>query len=261
MENANENKKEIKNSNKILKITKIVMNVIFYSFIVILLLFSISNLGLKDDQDIPGLFGNGFLTVQTNSMAGEEDDSFTAKDLIFVKVVTEKNRAKLLSKLEVGDIITFSYFNKELDGIILNTHRIVDIVGEGENTLFITQGDKVGMNPVYDYVIGGENDADYYESVGYENVKAIYKSKWSGVGATMKFIQSSTGFLVCIVLPTLIFFVVQAILLVLNFTKIKHNKDVAKLAIDNEELLKLEREKIKQELLAEMEKNKESEQK
>ena len=87
------------------KISKIVLNVIFYTLIVVLVLFSIANINKKDEYSVPSLFGKGFTTVVTPSMDGSQKDSFNEDDLIFLSVVTEKNVDKKLKKVEVGSII------------------------------------------------------------------------------------------------------------------------------------------------------------
>jgi len=250
-----------KSEKKSWKIIKIVLNVVFYVFIAFLVIFSISNFGVKDNLDIPGILGNGFLTVETDSMDGEEEDSFTRDDLIFVKKVTDSNREKMISKIEVGDIVTFSYYVDGL-GIILNTHRVVDIKESisGE-VIFITQGDKAALNPAYKYVSGSEtNDSTKYEAVGEKDVLAIYSGKWQNAGKTMKYVRSEQGFLLVVVIPTAVFLVFEAFVLVTNIMKIRQDKVAGERAKEHEEELakaklelEAEKEKIRAQVLAELE--------
>lgn len=250
---------EEKKENKTWKIVSIVLNCVFYLFIFILLIFSISNLGMKTELDIPSIFGRGYLTVQTASMEGEEKDSFTTKDLIFVKVITDKNRDKIVSKLEVGDIVTFAYYSDEIGRTILNTHRIVDFtVGSDGKEYIRTQGDKYAMSPAYKYNPDDLSNSKY-ETVAIESIKAVYTGKWSGFGSTMKFLQTSNGFLICIVLPTALFFIFEAIMLVMNFMKIKNHKSEELRTKEHEEEiarmkaeLENEKEKMRAELLKEL---------
>ena len=246
---------------KIWKIVKTVLNVIFYLFIAFLVIFSISNFGVKDNLDIPGIFGNGFLTVETDSMDGNEEDSFTVDDLIFVKKVTDNNRDKVLQNIEVGDIITFSYYVDGM-GIILNTHRVMDIKENisGEK-VFITQGDKAALNPAYKYVSGSEtNDSTKYEAVAEKDVLAVYNGQWYNAGKTMKYVRSEQGFLLVVVIPTAIFLVFEAFVLVTNIMKIKQDKVAGERAKEHEEELakaklelEAEKEKIRAQVLAELE--------
>lgn len=242
--------------NKVWKIAKTVLNVIFYLFITFLILFSISNFGVKDNLDIPGIFGSGFLTVESDSMAGEEKDSFTKNDLIFVKLAPKIN-TEFVKNIKVGDIITFEYATPS-SGIVLNTHRVVEIRENANGTrTFITQGDYVAMNDAYKYVPGSEeNDPSKYEVVEQAFVVAKYTGKLSGAGKTMKYVRSSTGFLVCVVIPTAIFLIFELVILVINITKFKQSKLNEKTKEDREKELEEAKAKIRAELLAEMEANK-----
>ena len=80
----------------------------------------------------------------------------------------------------------------------------------------------------------------------------------------MIILLTSNGFLLCIVLPTALFFIYEAILLVMNFMKLKSQKDQVQKDKEHEEdlarikaELEAEREKIRSELLAEMQADKE----
>lgn len=261
MENTNQNElneNEVQQENKTLKIVKVVVNVIFYVLIFMLLLFSIANLNKKDEFSVPSIFGKGFTTVQTDSMAGSEKDSFTTKDLVFVSVVNDHNRAKKLAKLEKGDIITFKTWNSTLGSYMLNTHRIFEIVynADGSVAYYITKGDNPVSNPVPD------DDPVYAE-----DIRGIYTGKWVGAGATFKFLQTSTGFLVCIVLPVAIFFIVELVLFILQLNKIKrlkdnekHEEEMAKLKEEQAAKLEEEKARIRAEILAEQEAARKAEQ-
>ena len=74
---------------------------IFYIFIALLLLFSISTLRENKDTDnpqIPNIFGIGFLNVhpQADSMEGDnKETSIYRGDLIFVKTLTLEEKLAL----------------------------------------------------------------------------------------------------------------------------------------------------------------------
>ena len=255
------------------KITKFCVNVVFYALIVVLLLFSIANLNKKEDFDVPSIFGKGFTTVMTPSMEGTQKDSFTVDDLVFLNVLNDRNRTKKVEKLEVGDIITFVGYNESLREYILNTHRIVDIIDYNGSKVFITQGDKIAeMNDEYKYSREDDWDPevgllnDRCELVTADDVKAIYSGKWVGAGKAFKFIQTSNGFLLCIVLPIAIFFVVELLIVILNFMKIKQGKreeehavEMEKMRQEQQRLLEEEKARIRAEILAEQARKQEEE--
>ena len=80
------------------KVLSIVFNVLFYAFLIVLFVFAISNIRSKKNN-IPNIFGVGYLTAQSGSMTG----TFEAGDNIWVKIANEKR----IEKIEVGDIVTF----------------------------------------------------------------------------------------------------------------------------------------------------------
>ncbi len=117
------------------KVLSITLNSLFYMIIVVLLIFSLANIKVKKENDIANVFGLGFLSVQSNSMFGDQEDSFEQGDMIFVKMLDEES----VKALEVGDIVT--YFDMTIKEF--NTHRIVEINTEEE--YLITQAD---YNPI-----------------------------------------------------------------------------------------------------------------
>jgi len=228
------------------KIGKIILNVLFYTFIAFMLIFSIANIRKKTNAEIPNIFGRGFLSVQSDSMDGNKSDSFKQGDLIFVKMIREKD----ISKLKIGDIVTF--YDKSIKAI--NTHRIVDIVDDA----FITQGDNVKPT----YVPGGSNDPSRYEVISANEIIARHTSTWKGAGTKLDYIQDPKGgFALVIVLPTAILFAIELFILIRSIMKMNREKLEAKhaeeLIASEEELQKrldAEREAMRQELLKELQK-------
>ena len=248
-------KKETKEIVK--KVLNIILNSIFYVFIAFMLIFAIANIKVKSNMDIPNVFGTGFLTVQSDSMEGNRKDSFFTGDLVFVRAVNDKNRDKLVKTLKVGDIITF--FDTRIDHF--NTHRIVDIRTALDGKLeFVTQGDKRNTTNPYDP--NGANDPAHYEVVHQVNVLGIYKSKWSGAGKALDFVQKPLGFALVIVIPTALLFAYELFVLIRLLMKANKEKLEAKLAREKEEeraalekRLAEERELMRQQLLEELKKS------
>lgn len=218
---------------------KIALLSIFYLIIGFLLLFSIATLSVKTVKDIPNLFGKGFLAVheQADSMVGDNKDSFNPGDLVFVKVLSEKQKEALdLQKLkDEGAVISFYDHNIRR----INTHRVV---GYNETTKSLTtQGDNESspdIIPVY------RND-----------IIALYTGKAKGLGKPIAFMQTPLGFGLIVVMPTLALLIYQGIVLIRNIYISKEEK----LKLSLEENIDLERERIRAELLEEMKKEAESE--
>lgn len=246
------------------KVLSIILNSFFYVFIAFMLIFAIAHIN-KGKTTIPNVFGTGFLSVASDSMTGSREDSFVKDDLIFVKVVNDKNRDKLVNSLEIGDVITFqqTVIVDNKPEAILNSHRIVDYRtnSDGKKYEFVTQGDK--RNATNPYIKDGANDPAHYEIVSQFDICGIYKSKWSGAGKALNFIQSQAGFAVVIVIPTAILFAYELFVLIRLLMKAnkekleaKHEEEKEQERLALEKRLAEERELMRQQLLEELKKSK-----
>lgn len=206
--------------NQTKKIVTIVLTVLYYIFIVVLLTFSIITISSRGEDKIPNLFGKGYLAVRTDSMDGENKDSFKVGDLIYVKLLNEKSR----EQLKVGDVVT--YFDHAIRS--LNTHRIVEINDTPSGKSIVTQGDKAGL------------PRDSARPI--EDILAVYTGKNPGAGKFIFFLNSRLGFGLLIVLPVFLLFVFQGYRVYVLY---QANK---KPALDYE----AEKEKLRQEILEEL---------
>lgn len=112
------------------------------------------------------------LWVLTDSM----EDTIPAKSYILIKSTN-------VSDLKVGDIITFHSNDPNLNGS-LNTHRIVEIVGDHQE--FITQGDNVGI----------PDTAKVYPN----NIVGVYVKNLGLLTFFGRVFTSKLGFTICILL-------------------------------------------------------------
>ena len=251
---------------------KIFANVLFYLFLVTVTLFSIANIRGENKNDrIPNVFGRGYLTVLSNSMMGDNKDSFEAGDLIIVKTATEKR----IEKLEVGDVVTFFDFNlvrEEGAGSALNTHRLIYIDASKSTTIYYTAGDafidQTGMQidsltleKVEDLYY---NNREHIQGFTAAEIKGIYSSKISGLGNTIIYINEH--FVVCIIIPVALFFALEVGLFIYHLMKMREEKLKLELektkseSSEDEEALKERlKEELRAQLLAELEANKKEE--
>ena len=169
---------DAKTNNK--KTVKIVLNVLLGIVIALIVLIAVMVV-LSRDRGYFSFFGVAPVAVKSDSMAGDNLDSFNKGDLIFIKVLNDEQK----QQLKVGDIVTFEDI---IDGFKdLNSHRIVSIT-EG-HTHVTTRGDNTTGNdmPVSMSVVIGK-----------------YTGKIPLLGNVILFAQSSTGFLVFVVIPSFI---------------------------------------------------------
>ena len=166
------------------------------------------------------------LPVLTDSMTGNQKDSFDAGDLVIAETPKDKYA------LEVGQIITFSY-RRSSDGVlILNTHRIVkiDVDANGKAVTYYTKGDKAV-------------NEEYTEEVNANDVLAVYKTHLKGVGKAITWLQTPTNFLLVIVLPLALLFLYNVFMFVRmimqwKVEKAKKEASATAGAIDEEEIKK-----------------------
>ena len=188
--------------------------------------------------------------------------TFEKGDVIWVKIANEKR----ISKLKVGDIITFTdpaisetiaQFGGEDDGTNLNTHRIVDIVTMPDGSLrYVCQGDYVKISFPSEVYDSDKDSNSKIQIVTEDNIKAVYTRNMSkGLTNVLKFAKSSLGFGLCIVLPTAILLVYEVVMLIRNIMKLNNEKMAAKMAEDKaaqQEDLELQKQRMREELLAEL---------
>ncbi|MCF7932630.1 MAG: signal peptidase I [Acholeplasmataceae bacterium] len=220
------------------KVLKIALNTLFYLVIAFLLIFSVANIRVKQEDQIPNVFGFGFLSVQSDSMDGDYDDSFLKGDLLFVRMVDEE--ASL--ELNEGDIITF------YDNTIraLNSHRIINKGLDTNGDLnYITQGD----NPL----IQGDDVQIVYP----EDVLAVHRSTWTGAGETLDYVRTPSGFAIVVILPVAAILLFEAFMLTKNIIRVNRTKleaEMTQRAADSQKFLEEEKEKLRKELLEELKK-------
>lgn len=221
------------------KVVKRIVNIIIDIIVVLILAVSILIVTLSltsKSSGVPNIFGVAPLSVQTDSM----EDTINVGDLIFSDVTNDPSY-----EYQKGDIVTFPItVNGKSE---LNTHRIVEVVKDDNITYYRTQGDNKKTNP--------EPDKDLQTS---STIVAKYTgTKIGGVGNFLSFIRTQLGFFLCVLLPMIIFFVYEAIRVVLNLLAYNKEKTLeeAKLAVDSAELTEEQKKRAIEEYLASVGKN------
>jgi len=184
---------------KTVKVLKIIGNILLWLFVAFSVAITVLVLAAQNDSDgMPAIGGKCIVNILTPSMSGTLEpgdmivcDKLTSEEKFELKVQDEANGVE-------GDIITYKVDLNGDGNTEFNTHRIVGANYDESGNLvsFITQGDNRETNPVPD-----ENP------VSWQLVVAKYSGvRFSGIGNFLSFLQTSTGFLVCILLPLLLFF-------------------------------------------------------
>lgn len=129
---------------------------------------------------VPSIFGIRVLSIQTESMY----PTLMPGDLIFDTAVKDP------ADLKVGDIITYwTVINGER---VLNTHTVYEIYDGNGYLIFGTKGDN--------------NTAADPLTVHESEIVGKYSFRIGGLGKVFDYLQTSTGFLLVVVIPVFIFF-------------------------------------------------------
>ena len=260
-----EEKTENKDTKALVKkILVIVGNVIFYAVIILLFLFSLMNINAGNGtENFPNLFGKGMLSVESNSMERNPGGYHPAEwetysigeikkgDLVYDDVFNGD-----LNSLKIGDVITF--YDSSIDA--LNTHRIVYI----GNTYVITEGDYVVTQSTtsslyYDSTLTDTaknqnlEDSRSIQIVTTANIKGVVTGVSSGAGSVLSNIRQN--WLFYFVIPVAVILLLEIVFVIKNFLDLRNEKNKASLADDKEAMLaelEAEKEKMRQELLAEL---------
>lgn len=215
------------------KVLKRIINIFIDVIVVLILLVSILIVTLSltsKSSGVPNIFGIAPLSVQSGSM----EDTLNPGDLIFCKITD------IDEEYQKDDIVTFPI---EINGeAVLNTHRIVDVVNDQNITYYQTQGDNKNTNP--------EPDAKLQTS---SSIVAKYTgTKIPGLGNVLTFIRTQLGFFLCILLPMIIFFIYEAVRVIINIVAYNKEKalEEAKSAVNNSELTEEQKKKAIEEYLA-----------
>ena len=165
------------------KAVKIVLNVFAWIVVVVAVLMTALVFTSQSSDGISNLFGVMPMTIQSDSM----NPTLHSGDLIIGRQTDADN-------LQEGDIITFWTIIENKKAV--NTHRIIEVKQENGIKTYITQGDN--------------NTAADALSVYPADVIAKYTgTRLPGIGRALDFLKTSTGFLVCVVIPLIIFFLYE----------------------------------------------------
>ncbi len=166
-------KKEKSNvKDKLLSLIGTVMCIILAPVLVINLTLIVKS--YTNSDEVPSVAGYLPLIVLTDSMVPE----IYSGDLIICHTIDAED-------VKTGDVIAF--FDPAGNGTSIVTHRVIEVMSENGEIEFKTQGDN--------------NNTEDRLPVPEDSLVGIYKTRIAGLGNVAMFMQSSTGLIVCVVLP------------------------------------------------------------
>ena len=172
---------EAPEQSKKTKVLGTIVNVVLVIAILLAAFATYTSYVSTSGNGVPSFLGLRVFSIQTESMY----PTLNPGDLIVDKAVKDP------SELRVDDIITYwTVINGER---VLNTHRIYEIYDGGGYLIFETKGDN---NTISDSLTVHESE-----------VVGVYSSRIAGLGKVFDYLQTSTGFLIVVVVPVFLFFV------------------------------------------------------
>lgn len=113
-------------------------------------------------------------------LSGSMEPEIMTGDMVLVKNTDAGN-------LQKGDVISYK------SGEAVITHRIIDVKAEDGEVCYVTQGDA--------------NDSPDQTMVRPADVEGIYRRRIPGMGKAAMFMQTTTGMIIFVVCPLLLFIV------------------------------------------------------
>ncbi|MBO4384419.1 MAG: signal peptidase I [Clostridia bacterium] len=208
-----------KTAKKSRKVWSVLGNIFIWIFIAFSVLMTVLAFAAQSSPDgVPTIGNTVILVVQSPSM----QPTFNVGDIIIGKKVPEEAK----TDLKVDEIITFVTDDLDGDGKRdLNTHRIIEIVpADNGSVTYVTKGDNNAIE-----------DARHVNTV--DIVCRWEGTRIKGLGKALNFLQSPTGFLVTIVIPLLLFFVLEIVLFVRKVNEVR-NQGKKQITAADEELIK-----------------------
>ena len=216
--------------SKVAKIINTIVDIIVVLILIVSILMVVLSLTTKS-SGVPNIFGYSPMSVESYSM----EPTINKGDLIIGKVTKDMDY-----EYKVGDIVTFPI---EIQGVqTFNTHRIIEVIEDDGITYYKTQGDNKDTNPIA--------DEDMQTS---DSIVAVYTgAKIPAIGNFFGFIRTQLGFFLCVLLPMILFFVYEAIRVVMNLLAYNKEKTLAEAqeAVQNAELTEEQKQRAIEEYLA-----------
>ncbi len=175
------------------KKSKWVITVIFAILLIFLILLVGNMIYSQITHKVPAFFGYSVMNIISRSM---EPDIPKNTFILIQRVDPEL--------LKEGDIITFYSSDPTIKGLP-NTHRIIQIIFEDNQKLFVTKGDANAIPDLYD--------------VKPEDIIGVYVKNIASLGKLGAVFQNKTFIFILLVVPAAVLFVLE----IINLTKTAKN--------------------------------------
>ena len=192
------------------KKSKWVITVIFAILLIFLILLVGNMIYSQINHKVPAFFGYSVMNIISRSM---EPDIPKNTFILIQRVDPEL--------LKEGDIITFYSSDPTIKGLP-NTHRIIQIIFEDNQKLFVTKGDANAIPDLYD--------------VKPEDIIGVYVKNIASLGKLGAVFQNKAFIFILLVVPAAVLFVLEIINLTKTAKNIKKDDDAQEAVKEDEKI-------------------------
>lgn len=212
------------------KIFKWIIGFIFYGAIVLTFAFSVANMKIKHENDIAHLMGIGLVSSSySTESVNMTDNGQSQKDLLVVHVLEQNEK----SSLNHGDVIT--YFDMQEHAFM--TGEIKEIIKNDDKTYYLT-----------DSMV----EKDLIQPIESSEVLTVKLGQINRIGGLLEYLQTPKGFAIGILLPVILLWIVESIIIV-NVMLASHRQKLLKkfdmIALEKAEEVETEFQLIRKQLL------------
>ena len=165
--------------------------------------------------------GMNMMVVLSDSMTGNNKDSFNPGDMIFVKKFkSQEDYKNIIADKNTGTVVTYYGYLQGLNAYGFVSHRVVDTALDDNGvTVYAVQGDKEGAPIEWFYA---------------SSFQGMYIGKLPKVGYVINWLQKPTNFFCVIVIPLALLLIYNVVLI------IKMAMDVKTAKMEKEKRLAIE---------------------
>ncbi len=210
------------------KVLSVLSGIVIALFLILAVACLFVSISYKIQGEDGELFGRQFRIVTSGSM--EPEIATGAIVCIDAAPDTEDREARqeFLDSLEVGNVITFYYWQAASSGEVVVTHRIVEIQEGESGRTFVCHGDAVD-----------EGEVQYVDE---EDVIGIVEWDNLALGKVVQFFRTNVGIVVCLILPAALILLYEVIHISRILSERKREKREEEAAAREEEIERLRRE-------------------
>jgi signal peptidase len=183
-------------------------NILSGLLVIFIIMFSVMAIGYRTNG-YNNIFGFSWFSAPNNNMAGDSDSNFNQGDRVVFKILSPNQKGTA----QAGEVIL--YFNSAGE---LTTGRVTSVFPASAS-----------------YNVRSDSSPATH-TINFGRVVGVHHSTTSGGGGAVNFMLSNSGYVVFIIVPSVLVLGYLATMFVLNFKALQKQKELEKIAgeVDND---------------------------